>query len=543
MKKIYALLPALLLLRVAVSQVIPEWTTLYNSSNGFGDLGYSIEVDASGNVLVAGASLNRTSNTTDALIVKFGPAGDMRWSMRYAGNGNWDDAFNAVAVDDENNIYLAGFADEGPDGMEFLVYKLNPDGSEVWKRFYSGLDEGRDDEAVDVAVDNNGNVFVTGSSAGYSSSYWTDFATIKYSPGGDTLWASRLGGSGMPNDRATSIVVDKHGYAYVTGYMEGSVNERYNFATVKYTPDGDTAWLRTYNGTGSDEDRAVAIAIDDERNVFVTGSSWGTMSDYATIKYDSSGNVKWVSRYNGPANSDDLAMDLKVDGEGNVYVTGYSAGSNLKYDCLTICYNPLGGEEWVARYNGPDNLEDYATGIAIDNTPQIFITGYSKNAPSPNISTSDIITISYDAEGNEKWVHRYNGPGDYNDLAGSITTDNSGAAYITGSCMYYQQSSPTNLVAIKYAAPNSVESPDKNHFHITGFPNPAFNDLTISSSQDLSGGTLEINDLSGRIALSSILSSKERASVSVGKLLPGFYTFRVTLNSGVSSAQKLIITR
>ena len=543
MKKIFILLLLQVILKGATPQITPEWTTLYNSPNGFGDLGYSIAVDASGNVVVAGASVNPATNTTDGLVAKFNHSGSFQWSMRYAGAGNWDDAFNSVAVDDEGNIYVAGYADEGPTDKDFIAWMLRSDGSEVWKSIYSGLNADRDDAASDIAVDRSGNVYVTGSSAGYSSSYWTDFATIRYTPGGDTMWTSRLGGSGMPNDRAMSMAVDDKGYVYVTGYFEGTVEERYNYATVKYTPDGDTAWLRTYNGPGSDEDRAYAIAVDEQGNVYVTGTSWGVMSDFATIKYDSAGVLKWVSRYNGPSNNEDFAFDLKVDSQGYVYVTGYSMGINLKQDCLTIKYNPQGGEEWVARYNGPDNLDDFATSIGIDNNSNVFISGYSKNAPSPNISTSDIITIKYDGLGNEKWVHRYNGPGNYNDQAGSIVVDSSGDAYVTGSCTYYQQSSPTNLVVMKFAAPNSVELLEKAPFTISGFPNPVGNEFTITSSVNVSGGILEINDLSGRTIFCHHLNESKTNPVDTHNLVPGFYTYRVILGEKISLARKLIIAR
>ena len=54
-----------------------------------------------------------------------------------------------------------------------------------------------------------------------------------------------------------------------------------------------------------------------------------TSDDYATIKYDTNGNLLWVIRYNGPGNGIDRSSDLVVDSAGNVYVTGYSEGQVL----------------------------------------------------------------------------------------------------------------------------------------------------------------------------------------------------------------------
>ena len=101
-------------------------------------------------------------------------------------------------------------------------------------------------------------------------------------------------------------------------------------------------WVAVYNG-GNGSDIAYAIAVDGSGNVYVTGFSVGRGScniacnDYATIKYDSSGNQQWVARYNGPANDDDHATAIAVDASGNVYVTGSSLGTAWPdYDYATV---------------------------------------------------------------------------------------------------------------------------------------------------------------------------------------------------------------
>ena len=72
-----------------------------------------------------------------------------------------------------------------------------------------------------------------------------------------------------------------------------------------------------------------AAAVDAAGNVYVTGESAGAGFDfdYATIKYDPEGNELWVARYNGPGNGSDVASALAVDAAGNVYVTGQSPGA------------------------------------------------------------------------------------------------------------------------------------------------------------------------------------------------------------------------
>jgi len=125
---------------------------------------------------------------------------------------------------------------------------------------------------------------------------------------------------------------------YVTGYSHGGISS-FDYVTIKYSTTGDTVWVRRYNGPGNDYDYAHALAVDGSGNVFVTGFSWsGTSYDYATIKYSPSGDTLWVRRYDGPGNGTDEANALAVDGSGNVYVTGYSAGSGTFEDYATIKY-------------------------------------------------------------------------------------------------------------------------------------------------------------------------------------------------------------
>ena len=86
-------------------------------------------------------------------------------------------------------------------------------------------------------------------------------------------------------------------------------------------------WEARYDNGG-----ASTLAVDSLGNVYVTGYSTGsgTGYDYATIKYDSDGNEQWVARYDGPANENDKAFALAVDGLGNVYVDRKSVVSGQR---------------------------------------------------------------------------------------------------------------------------------------------------------------------------------------------------------------------
>jgi hypothetical protein len=137
----------------------------------------------------------------------------------------------------------------------------------------------------------------------------------------------------------------------------------------------------------------------------VTGYSpgSGTSSDYATIKYNSAGVEQWVARYNGPGNSDDAAFAIMVDVAGNIYVTGRSYSSSTGYDYATIKYNSAGIEQWIARYDGPENSDDIARAIAVGPAGNVYVTGYSGGSGT----SSDYATIKYNSAGAEQWIARY----------------------------------------------------------------------------------------------------------------------------------------
>jgi len=90
-------------------------------------------------------------------------------------------------------------------------------------------------------------------------------------------------------------------------------------------------WIQRYNGPGNGDDKAVALAIDNSGNVYITGSSIGdtTGLDYCTIKYLPNGDTGWVRRYNNPAYKGDYTVALRLDKSGNVYVTGTSIGQGI----------------------------------------------------------------------------------------------------------------------------------------------------------------------------------------------------------------------
>lgn len=297
---------------------------------------------------------------------------------------------------------------------------------EEWVVRYNGPG-GAEDTAYDIALDPDGNVYVVGSSYDDISSY--DFVIIKYDTDGNELWTRYYDGPAGTWDEAYAVALDDSFNVYVTGWSYGTTTSC-DYATIKYDGDGNQLWVARYNGPDNDIDAGVDIEVDKDHSVYVTGysNSYTTSFDYATVKYDSEGNEEWVVRYNGAADSYDEAMGLILDYYENVIVTGTSINISPNSDFATIAYDQDGSYLWKGIYNGPSNLIDFACDMAADGMGNVIVTGVSDDS----LNSRDYFTIKYNVNGDTVWTARYDGPDNDVDYAEAMAVDGSGNTYVTG---------------------------------------------------------------------------------------------------------------
>ncbi|MBK7631222.1 MAG: SBBP repeat-containing protein [Ignavibacteriales bacterium] len=376
---------------------------------------------------------------------------DLKWLDIYEGNNI--NGYPEVEIQDmlrssAGDIYVTGYQrNEINISLDYVTIKYNSDGERQWIKTFDGPIGGGDVPSA-IALDNFGNLYIAGYadwSGGFNN---RDITVIKYSNNGDELWVRNFDGPGGSSDFVSDIELDNSNNILITG-SSNSISST-DFVTLKYNSSGDFLWSKFYNGTGNAGDNAYEIELDNDDNIYITGSSFGvgTGRDIVTIKYNPNGDEVWIKRYNNDlANDGDSPSDMALDTFGNIYVTGSSEDVSNNDDYVTIKYNSNGDEVWVRRYNGTGNDYDGANAILIDRSGDIIITGESEGT-----SESNIVTIKYDTDGNEQWIKRFNAS-----AAGNfIKSDNAGNIYVCGPGSQ-SQGENTKALIIKYNPSGEVE--------------------------------------------------------------------------------------
>lgn len=368
-----------------------------------------------------------------------------QWVARYDGPAFGFDDARALAVDAAGNVYVTGQSAGSGTSHDYATIKYDANGNELWVARYDGSAHGHDG-AYALTVDAAGNVYVTGGSEG--SGPYSDYATVKYDANGNELWVARYDGPAHGSDYAVAMAVDAEGNVYVTGASDSTISNA-DYATVKYDADGNELWVARYDGPAQTLDEARALAVDAAGNVYVTGASVasGSSRDYTTIKYNADGNELWVARYDGPAHDTDEARALAVDAAGNVYVTGSSYGSGTFEDYAIVKYDTNGNELWVVRYDGPAHYSDAAQALAVDAAGSVYVTGHSTGSGT----SVDYATVKYDADGNEIWLARYDSPAHGGDGAFALAVEAAGNVYVTGNSAGSGVDNP-DYATVKYDA-------------------------------------------------------------------------------------------
>jgi len=296
--------------------------------------------------------------------------------------------------------------------------------------------------------------------------------TIQYS------WAIQQGSA--TSDQTFAVDVDNLGNSYVCGAFTGTVDfdpgpgvanltsaGSDDIYMMKVDASGNFVWVKSMGGT--DSDVALAITLDGNNNILITGHFSGTVDfnpdagtfnvtgaggpgDIFVAKYDNNGNFIWADGIGSLTGANEQGSSIITDASGNVYVCGYFWGTadfdpgagtaNLtsagNADIYVLKLDASGNYVWAKRY-GSAAVDD-GRALTVDATGNVYLTGYFQStvdfdpgAGTANLTSAgsnDIFLAKYDNNGNYSWANRFGNSGI--DVSFSVQTDASNNVYMAG---------------------------------------------------------------------------------------------------------------
>ncbi|MBK9097410.1 MAG: SBBP repeat-containing protein [bacterium] len=342
------------------------WEKLYDSTPDNRSIG--VGIDLQGFVYIA-CSANKNGLDWGVEVVKYDPSsGDTIWTARYDQTSSSVEIPYAMTVDESGNVYVTGYS-QASGLIKAMIVKFNSDGDYQWATLYNIPSVTGEIHGKAIKVDSYGNVYATGHCYSGASTF-VDFLVMKCYSNGDTAWVKRYSNS-FSTDEAKDIAVDNEGNVYVTGrtYVGGGGSNNYDYLTIKLSSDGTVLWHSTYDGpAGYTQDEARALVLDEFGNSFITGGSSVSplyySGDFATVMYDENGNDIWTVR--NPS-GDFGAYDIALDDYNNIYLGGGQTASfcTIKVNTGTV---PVELSSFIAHQKDKNVILSWTTATETNNT-------------------------------------------------------------------------------------------------------------------------------------------------------------------------------
>lgn len=524
-----------------------SWLATYAGPGGPGTSGedaHAIGRDRSGNLFVSG------EDALDVITVKYDAGGNELWQRVYDGSSRGTDDWMGMTTSEDGDIRILARSQETrpvPLTTAYAVIRYDPDGGERWVTKYFGPDSAGADP-VALCADRSGNSYVTG---GVLDTFTVAWHTVKFDSTGARRWIAVMSRTDTlqrySNPRC--IAVDDNGYVYVGGEQD-SLSGFEDMLLIRYDPEGNEDWRARYAGPGRGVDLLQCLVVDADGSAYACGQSWDSVTgyDYAIVRFTPAGETAWVRRYAGPGglNNEDIPRAVALDDSGNVLVTG-SSWADSSMDYLTVKYAPDGQQLWTARYDGSGRHTDVPTAVAADRLGNIYVTGYAWQQGT----LWDYTTVMYSAGGEERWSLQYHGTGNYYDKSLGLVVEDSMHLWVTGASVAAGQSS--DMVTIFYGPNPGLTATDAAFLNTRMVVRPGISTRKVGAMLFLpTGGAVRLGvyDRAGRLVRLLVADALPPGNHSfawncadqLGRLCPaGAYFIRAETPSGSTTGHVVVV--
>ena len=415
-----------------------------------------------------------------------------------------EDSAEAVATDSKGNVYIAGYTDgefspgQQKGNRDAYLAKFDAGGTQQWLRQMGTSGE---DNALALATDAQGNVYVAGSTEGELSPGQqkgaSDAYLAKFDFRGDQQWVKQIGTSDY--DSAMALTTDAQGNVFIAGATTGELFSGQQKGTMdayvaKYDTNGSHQWSQQLGGADSTE--ATALATDENGNVYIAGATLGELTpgqqqgawDAFLAKYDGRGNRLWVQQL-GTSQSDN-AIAVATSIEGGVYITGLTRGKlspgaiSEPGETYLARYSDSGGLQWVQQLE--QSHSSRATALAADDQGNAYLAG---GIFKDNERKNEAYFAKYSREGSQFWRKELGTAAD--EIAMAVTTDCDGNIYLVGhtegELMPGQQKGKKDAFLAKYYLYGNL-SQEKHHEKMQVKMNQLLEELALLKGQKLPTG-------------------------------------------------------
>ena len=336
------------------------WTFTNTTLAEGSDKIYDMTTDNLGNYYIGGRIDQDPSNlyNYDSYVAKLDANGNIVWSQTLNTTGTLEDRTSYVRLNSNQDVIAVGRNFNGTN-YNILVTAYSNSGTLLWSHSF---DNGGNDYPSGVQVDAANNIFITGRAESQVFGEF-DYVLLKYSSSGSLAWSKIYNGSANGDDEAQALALDANGNIFVTGKSDTdpSANQNMDMVTLRYDANGNITGQNTFDGDFHSDDIPDDIAVGPYNKVYITGHT--NKAAMLTPNYDivtrvisnDLSNLLYQDIFNGDSDSSDVPNSLYVMGN-EFYIAGSTTSATEQRNGLVIKYSgsiPDGVDELssITRFN------------------------------------------------------------------------------------------------------------------------------------------------------------------------------------------------